>query len=65
MGGIIGSAILIGLVLIGVRVVYACALVGLLGLVTIIGWTGGAGNAGMIPYAKGTLYRSLCFPCSF
>ena len=49
--GIVGSAFLIGLVLIGVRVVYACALVGLLGLVSIIGWTGGAGNAGMIPYA--------------
>ena len=60
--GIIGSAILIGLVLIGVRVVYACALVGLLGLVTIIGWTGGAGNAGMIPYAKGTLYPLSVLP---
>ena len=56
--GIVGSAVLIGLVLIGVRVVYACALVGLLGLVTIIGWTGGAGNAGMIPYANCLLYTS-------
>ena len=45
--GLIGSGVLIALVLIGVRVVYACALVGLLGLVTIIGWTGGAGNAGI------------------
>jgi len=43
-------------------VVYACALVGLLGLVTIIGWTGGAGNAGMIPYAKGTLYPLSVLP---
>ncbi len=60
--GLIGSACLIGLVLIGVRVVYACALVGLLGLVTIIGWTGGAGNAGMIPYAKGTLYPLSVLP---
>ena len=60
--GIVGSAVLIGLVLIGVRVVYACALVGLLGLVTIIGWTGGAGNAGMIPYAKGTLYPLSVLP---
>ena len=34
--GIVGSAVLIGLVLIGVRVVYACALVGLLGLVIVI-----------------------------
>ena len=60
--GIVGSAVLIGLVLIGVRVVYACALVGLLGLVTIVGWTGGAGNAGMIPYAKGTLYPLSVLP---
>jgi len=60
--GLVGSACLIGLVLIGVRVVYACALVGLLGLVTIIGWTGGAGNAGMIPYAKGTLYPLSVLP---
>ncbi len=60
--GLIGSAFLIFLVLIGVRVVYACAIVGLLGLVTIIGWTGGAGNAGMIPYAKGTLYPLSVLP---
>ena len=60
--GLIGSGVLIALVLIGVRVVYACALVGLLGLVTIIGWTGGAGNAGMIPYAKGTLYPLSVLP---
>ena len=60
--GLIGSGVLIALVLIGVRVVYACALVGLLGLVSIIGWTGGAGNAGMIPYAKGTLYPLSVLP---
>ena len=47
--GLIGSGVLIFLVLIGVRVVYACALVGLLGLVSIVGWTGGAGNAGQMP----------------
>jgi len=60
--GLIGSGFLIFLVLIGVRVVYACALVGLLGLVSIVGWTGGAGNAGMIPYAKGTLYPLSVLP---
>ena len=60
--GLIGSGVLIFLVLIGVRVVYACALVGLLGLVSIVGWTGGAGNAGMIPYAKGTLYPLSVLP---
>ena len=60
--GLIGSGVLIFLVLIGVRVVYACALVGLLGLVSIVGWAGGAGNAGMIPYAKGTLYPLSVLP---
>ena len=60
--GLIGSGILIFLVLLGVRVVYACAVVGLIGLVTIVGWTGGAGNAGMIPYAKGTIYALSVLP---
>ena len=60
--GLVGSGILIFLVLLGVRVVYACAVVGLLGLVSIIGWTGGAGNAGMIPYAKGTIYALSVLP---
>lgn len=60
--GIIGSCVLIGLVLVGVRVYIACAFIGLLGLVAIVGWTGGAGNAGMIPYAKGTIYALSVLP---
>jgi tripartite ATP-independent transporter DctM subunit len=60
--GLIGSGLLIFLVLIGVRVFYACALVGLLGMVSIVGWTGGAGNVGMIPYAKGTIYSLSVLP---
>ena len=60
--GIIGSAVLIGLVLLGVRVYIACALIGLLGVAAIVGWTGGAGNAGMIPYAKGTIYALSVLP---
>ena len=60
--GLIGAGILIVLVLLGVRVVYATAIVGLLGLVTMLGWTGGAGNAGMIPYAKGTIYALSVLP---
>ena len=47
--GLIGSGFLIFLVLIGVRVVYACALVGLLGLVSIVGWTGGGRERGNDP----------------
>ncbi len=60
--GVIGSAILIGLVLLGVRVFIACAIVGLFGITAIVGWTGGAGNAGMIPYAKGTVYPLSVLP---
>lgn len=60
--GLIGAGILIILVLLGVRVVYATATVGLLGLVTMLGWSGGAGNAGMIPYAKGTIYALSVLP---
>lgn len=60
--GLIGTGVLITLVLMGVRVVYATAVVGLLGLVTMLGWTGGAGNAGMIPYAKGTIYALSVLP---
>jgi tripartite ATP-independent transporter DctM subunit len=60
--GLIGSGILIFLVLIGVRVFYACALVGLIGVTTLVGWTGGAGNASMIPYAKGTIYALSVLP---
>lgn len=60
--GIGGTIILIFLVLMGVRVVYATAVVGLLGLVLMLGFTGGAGNAGMIPYAKGTIYALSVLP---
>ena len=60
--GVVGSAILIGLVLLGVRVFIACAIVGLFGVTAIIGWTGGAGNAGMIPYTKGTIYALSVLP---
>ena len=60
--GLIGTIILITLVLIGVRVVYATAVVGLMGLVFMLGWPGGGGNAGMIPYAKGTIYTLSVLP---
>ena len=60
--GLIGSGILISLVLIGVRVFIACALVGLIGVSIIVGWTGGAGNVSMIPYAKGTIYALSVLP---
>jgi len=60
--GFIGTGVLIALVLAGVRVVYATAAVGLLGVVTMIGWDAGATNIGMIPHAKGSLYALSVIP---
>jgi TRAP-type mannitol/chloroaromatic compound transport system permease large subunit len=60
--GFIGTGVLITLVLAGVRVVYATAAVGLLGLVAMIGWDAGATNIGMIPHAKGSLYALSVIP---
>ena len=60
--GFIGTGVLIVLVLAGVRVVYATATVGLLGVVTMIGWDAGATNVGMIPHAKGSLYALSVIP---
>lgn len=60
--GFIGTGVLITLVLAGVRVVYATATVGLLGVVAMIGWDAGATNIGMIPHAKGSLYALSVIP---
>ena len=60
--GFIGTAVLIVLVLAGVRVVYATATVGLLGVVAMIGWDAGATNIGMIPHAKGSVYALSVLP---
>ena len=60
--GFIGTGVLIVLVLAGVRVVYATATVGLLGVVAMIGWDAGATNIGMIPHSKGSLYALSVLP---
>jgi tripartite ATP-independent transporter DctM subunit len=60
--GLIGTGVLVALVLAGVRVVYATAAVGLLGVVAMIGWGAGATNIGMIPHAKGSLYALSVIP---
>ncbi len=60
--GFIGTGVLITLVVAGVRVVYATAAVGLLGVVAMIGWDAGATNIGMIPHAKGSLYALSVIP---
>lgn len=60
--GIVGVVALIILVLIGVRVVFAASIVGLLGLVEIIGWQAGAGMVGTIPHSKSVTYALSVLP---
>lgn len=60
--GIIGVCLLLVLVLLGVRVVFAAALVGLLGLVELNGWAGGAGIAGTVPHSKSSTYALSVLP---
>jgi tripartite ATP-independent transporter DctM subunit len=60
--GIIGTIAMIVLVFAGVRVYYAAAVVGLLGLVSIIGWDAGAGIAGTVPHSKSVTYTLSVLP---
>ena len=60
--GIIGSAGMLVLVLIGVRVYAAAALTGLLGCVAILGWDAGAGIVGTIPHSKAVNYALSVLP---
>jgi tripartite ATP-independent transporter DctM subunit len=60
--GVAGVIALIVLVVAGVRVFYAAALVGLAGLVAIIGWDAGAGMVGTIPHSKSVTYSLSVLP---
>lgn len=60
--GLIGIGALLLLVLAGVRVYIAAAVVGLLGLVSIIGWEAGAGMIGTIPHSKSVSYALSVLP---
>jgi len=53
--GIITLSLLLVLILLGVRVVFAAAIVGLLGLVELRGWGPAAGIVGTIPHSKSSL----------
>ena len=72
--GVIGMGALIVMVFLGVRVYIAATLVGMLGIVSIVGWAPGTGIVGTIPHSKATLYsferiadvypdRLSSFPC--
>ncbi len=60
--GLIGCVALLALVIVGVRVYLAAALVGLLGCVAIIGWAPGAGLVGTIPHSKSVNYTLSVLP---
>jgi len=60
--GILGTVALVLLVFLGVRVFYAAAAVGMIGLVAIIGWDAGAGMAGTIPHSKSVAYTLSVLP---
>lgn len=60
--GIIGVSALLVMVVLGVRVVFAAAIVGLLGVVEIIGWKAGAGIIGTIPHSKSSTYALSVLP---
>ena len=50
------------LVVAGVRVYIAAAIVGLIGIVSIIGWKAGAGMVGTIPHSKSVNYTLSVLP---
>ena len=60
--GVITLCMLLGLILIGVRVVFAAAIVGLLGLVELRGWGPAAGIIGTIPHSKSSTYALSVLP---
>lgn len=60
--GLLGLGLLFILVLLGVRVVFAAATVGLFGLVELLGWGPAAGIAGTIPHSKSSTYALSVLP---
>jgi tripartite ATP-independent transporter DctM subunit len=60
--GLIGLGLMFFLILSGVRVVFAAAVVGLLGLVELLGWGPAAGIAGTIPHSKSSVYALSVLP---
>lgn len=60
--GIIALCIMLALIFLGVRVVFAAAVVGLIGLVELLGWGPAAGIIGTIPHAKSSTYALSVLP---
>ncbi|MCB1475569.1 MAG: TRAP transporter large permease [Rhodobiaceae bacterium] len=60
--GAAGALTLLVLGLLGVRIAYAAAFVGLFGLIWILGWDIGLRTAGTIPHSKGVSYSLSVLP---
>lgn len=60
--GLIALGLLLVLVFLGVRVVFAASIVGLLGLVELLGWGPAAGIVGTIPHSKSSTYALSVLP---
>ena len=62
MVGVLCLMIMFGLALLGVRVAFAAAIAGFIGMVEMIGFGPGAATVGTIPYAKSSLYALSVLP---
>jgi tripartite ATP-independent transporter DctM subunit len=60
--GLFGALALVVLVVLGVRVAFAAAAVGIIGLVVLVGPNAGLRTAGIIPYAKSVSYTLSVLP---
>ena len=60
--GTAGAVALVVLALCGVRIAYAAALVGTIGLGALVGWESGLNTAGVIPHAKAVNYTLSVLP---
>lgn len=60
--GLIALGLMLVLMVLGVRVVFAAAVVGLLGLVELLGWGPAAGIVGTIPHSKSSTYALSVLP---
>ena len=60
--GVLALGLMLVLIFLGVRVVFAAAFVGLIGLVELLGWGPAAGIVGTIPHAKSSTYALSVLP---
>lgn len=60
--GMIALGLMLVLIILGVRVVFAAAVVGFLGLVELRGWGPGGGMAGIVPHSKSSVYALSVLP---